>query len=342
MIRSWQKFILVDVPIAMVALALTAQALAFALSNVPMWRDRADELALAATSDPTNYRIILLGDSKTNRATARFLLGAPGQVANLTTHAYVGFSGSLFLLERYLSAHPAPQHVVLAFAPLLYRFENNIRLSRYHLWHTFNRPAERSFLRANHPGMGRRDSLPAVLDLQERVVEPLLSWFRLRYATLRGRKVLSFANGYLNPSPDADVELSNQVGPETDDEERPDGQEIAMAPVNAAVLARLCNLSNERGFAVDIVWPPVPNDLVGHLNAAIALSALEMKIRSSMRGRCDFGGFTDFNKIREYSRSSFHHDLLHLFGDGWEQRYASDLRDYLSGLLHRVPHEAKK
>jgi hypothetical protein len=333
---------LIEVPSALLALALIAQVLAFLLSNVPMWRDRADELALAASSDPTNYRIILLGDSKTNRATARFLLGAPGEIANLTTHAYVGFSGSLFLLERYLSTHPAPQNVVLAFAPLLYRFENNIRLSRYHLWHTFNLPAERDFLRTYHPGMGRRDALPAVLDLQERVVEPLLSWLRLRYAALRGRKALSFASGYLNPSPAAHVELANHVGPEMEDEDGAGAQDLAMAAVNAEVLVRLCTLSREKGFEVNIVWPPVPNDLEGHLNASGALSGLEGKIRSIMRGRCDFGGFTDFNKIRAYSKASFHHDLLHLFGDGWEQRYASDLREYLNGLLHHIAHEAKK
>jgi hypothetical protein len=31
---------------------------------------------------------------------------------------------------------------------------------------------------------------------------------------------------------------------------------------------------------------------------------------------------------------SFHNDMLHHFGDGWEQRYTSDIREYLSGLLH--------
>jgi hypothetical protein len=33
--------------------------------------------------------------------------------------------------------------------------------------------------------------------------------------------------------------------------------------------------------------------------------------------------------------TSFHRDLIHLFGDGWEQRYASDLRGYLTGLADR-------
>jgi hypothetical protein len=53
-----------------------------------------------------------------------------------------------------------------------------------------------------------------------------------------------------------------------------------------------------------------------------------------MDGRCHLGEFVDLNKRRTYPNSSFQHDLLHLYGDGWEQRYSSDLREYLGTLLH--------
>jgi hypothetical protein len=111
---SWNRFLLLQVPCVALALALVAQALAFCLSSVPMRRDRPDELALAVSEDPTEYRTLLFGDSTTRNATARFSLGAPGEVGNLATNGYIGLSGSLFLLQRYLKTHPSPEHVVFA------------------------------------------------------------------------------------------------------------------------------------------------------------------------------------------------------------------------------------
>jgi hypothetical protein len=117
---SWQAFCL--------------RAFSWALSDVPMRRDRTDELALAVLSDPTNYQIVLLADSITRNATARFSLGEPGEVANLATHANFGMAGELLLLQRYLSAHPAPKYVVVALAPAMYGWVSDIRLVRYNLW----------------------------------------------------------------------------------------------------------------------------------------------------------------------------------------------------------------
>src|ERR1700674_3816521 len=132
MARSWKRFSYVQLPLAALMLALGAQAIAMILSNVPRRLFRADELAIAVSSDSQNYRILLLGDSKTSRATARFALGAPSETANLSTHMFIGLSGSLFLVQRYLETHPAPEHGVMAVSPQLYHFENNVRLSRYH------------------------------------------------------------------------------------------------------------------------------------------------------------------------------------------------------------------
>jgi len=42
------------------------------------------------------------------------------------------------------------------------------------------------------------------------------------------------------------------------------------------------------------------------------------------------------------STIELHRDMLNFFGDGWEQRYASDVREYLYGLLHPLPMEAAK
>jgi hypothetical protein len=333
MAHSWKRFACVQLPSSALILALAAQAIAMTLSNVTAWRFRADELAMAVSSASGNYRILLLGDSKTSRATERFALGPPSEVANLSTHMFIGLSGSLFLVQRYLETHRAPEHVVLAVSPQLYHFDNNLRLSRYHLWHTFNRPEERSFLKTYHPGMGQRDSLPAILDLQERVVEPFMSLLRHKFAALRKRGPLGIPTGWIIPDPETRVLYSTNVDAKSEDRVTSDERDLTMALVNAAALGKLCVLSKTNGFEIHFVWPPMPDGADKDLESSGALSGLETRIRSIMNGRCHLGEFVDLNKRRTYTISSFQHDLLHLYGDGWEQRYASDLREYLGGLL---------
>jgi hypothetical protein len=333
MTKSWKRFAYIQLPVAAVVLALGAQLMALALSNVPRALFRADQLAMAVLSDPQEYRILLLGDSKTSRATARFALGDGAQVANLSTQMFIGLSGSLFLVQRYLETHAAPEHIVLAISPQLYHFENNLRLSRYHLWHTFSRPNERDFLRTNHPGMSRRDQLPAILDLQERVLDPIVSLVKLRVLAARGGGPLTIPGGWIVPTSQAPVMHSTNSDRADEDQVSADERDLSLAPVNAAVLTELCTLSAEKGFAMHFAWPPMPSSVADALSSSAALLALEAQMRRLLQGRCKLGGFFDFNKRRTYLNSSFQHDRLHLFGDGWEQRYAGDLREYLGGLL---------
>src|SRR5215475_1145744 len=184
MTGPWKRLLLLQFPVAALTLALIAQAFSWSLSDVAMRRDRTDELALAVLSDPTNYRIVLLADSITRNATARFALGEPGEVANLATHAHFGLAGELLLLRRYLLAHAAPKYVVLALAPAMYGWVTDIRLVRYNLWHAFQQQNERDFLKAYLPDIDGRDWLPAIADLQERIVEPFFSMLKGRYLAL--------------------------------------------------------------------------------------------------------------------------------------------------------------
>ena len=250
------------------------------------------------------------------------------------THMFMGLSGSLLLVQRYLQAHPAPQHVILAISPQLYHFDNNLRRSRYFLWHAFNRPEERGFLRTYHPGMGQRDWLPAILDLQERVLEPFMSLVRHRLAAWRKRGPLQIPGGDIRPNPAAPVLYSSNAEGELEDQGDAEALNLTMPAVNVAALSRLCDLSRANRFQIHFLWPPMPDGVHKALATTGALSGLERKIRSIMAERCDLGGFVDLNERRTYLSASFQHDRLHLFGDGWEQRYASDLREYLGGLLH--------
>jgi len=270
MSKPWRRFLLWQFPAAALTLAMVAQAFAWALSDVPMRRDRTDELALAVLSDPTNYRIVLLADSITRNATARFSLGQPGEVANLATHANFGMPGELLLLQRYLSAHPAPKYVVIALAPAMFGWVSDIRLVRYNLWHTFQRDDERSFLKTYLPDIDHRDWLPAIADLQERIVEPFFSLLKVQYLSFR-RQVTRIASGTLDPDPDTATDVA-MVDRNALSEAISDGLRTVPAPINAAALRKLCLLSEQHGFRVKLAWPP----LVAEIEGAISTTFPEM------------------------------------------------------------------
>jgi hypothetical protein len=337
---SWKRFLLLHLPGAALVSILAVQAVAFALSDVPMWRARFDEVALATLKDPTRYRILLFGDSVTSMATGRFSLGAPGEVGNLSTHGGIALPGSLFMLQRYLSTHPSPDYVVLTFAPAVYHAPKSLRVARYNLWDAYRLPDERDFLRTYFPGIGWRDWLPAVFDLQERVVEPFSSFLVQRKQQPR------MDIGSLTADPDAPVEMAERADT-TDvaafsdmrDTAFTDMRDTSLSAASAEALSRICDLGRKHGFRIELTWPPLPAYLEETLTSNGSMAELEGKIRSIMEGRCDVAAFTNFARIRHYPNLSFRNDLTHLHGYGWEQRYTADMIRYLHGLLHPAPEE---
>jgi hypothetical protein len=334
MSHAWKRFLFIRLPTAVFGIALLAQTLAWSLSGVTMRRNRTDELALTVLSDPTDYRVILLGDSITRNATARFALGAPGQVGNLATHAHFGMPGEILLLQRYLRTHTSPQYVVLAFAPVMYRKISDIRLVRYTLWHTFRGADEQEFLRSQYPGIESRDWLPAAADLQVRIVEPLFSLLKSHYLGLRQHGPGRIGAGADEPNPNTGTDASRPM-PAAIERALAEGLRNVDAPINTVLLRRLCQLSQEHGFRIKLVWPPMPSELESVLVGRGALTQFQEELNTIMSRGCEADEIFDFNRVRTYPATSFHLDLIHLFGDGWEQRYASDLRRYLNELADR-------
>jgi hypothetical protein len=337
MTTTWKRFLLLEFPVAALVLAAIAQTLAWSLSDVPMRRNRTDELALAVLEDRTNYRLIVLADSITRNATARFSLGKPGEIANLATHANFGMAGELFLLQRYLSVHISPEYVVIAFAPGMYHGSVTSRLVRYNLWHTFRRPEERDFLETYVPEIGWRDWLPAIVDPQERIVEPLFSTMKQRYLASRGTLAGGIAAGSIDPDPDAKTDASMPADPTAVATAISEASQTVPAAMNAAALRRICALSEQYGFRIKLTWPPLALEVASTLRATGTLAGLRAGVGLALGPGCQVDEIFDFNKVRTYTTSSFHRDLIHLFGDGWEERYASDLRHYLSELPAQVP-----
>jgi hypothetical protein len=337
MATTWKRFLFLELPLAALALAAIAQMLAWSLSDVPMRRNRTDELALAVLEDRTNYRVIVLADSITRNATARFSLGKPGDIANLATHANFGMAGELFLLQRYLSVHTPPEYVVITFAPGMYHGSVSPRVVRYNLWHTFRRPEERAFLERYAPEIGRRDWLPAILDLQERIVEPLFSSMKRRYLALHMKLAARIAAGSIDPDPRAEAHASMPADSIAIATAISEASEPAPTAINAAALRGVCALSERYGFRIRLTWPPLAAEVASALRVRGTFANLRAQIGLALGPGCQVDDIFDFNGIRTYTASSFHRDLIHLFGEGWEERYASDFRRYLNELPAQGP-----
>ncbi|MBO0742461.1 MAG: hypothetical protein J2P51_13665, partial [Hyphomicrobiaceae bacterium] len=211
---------------------------------------------------------------------------------------------------------------------------SDIRLVRYTLWHTFRGVDEQEFLRDQYPGIESRDWFPAAADVQVRIVEPLFSLLKAHYLALRQHGPDRIGSGSDEPNPDVPADASRPV-PAAIERALAEGLRSVEAPINAALLRRLCQLGQEHGFRIKLAWPPMPSELESTLVSLGALTQFQEELHTIMSTGCQVDTIFDFNRVRTYPATSFHLDLIHLFGDGWEQRYASDLRRYLNDLADR-------
>jgi hypothetical protein len=203
---------------------------------------------------------------------------------------------------------------------------------RYTLWYTLRGREERRFHKAEFPGIDARDWLPAAADLQVRVVEPLFSLLKTRLVpSYHGPTRIDAGDS----DPDADTLANLRQGPAEVGRAIAENPKYLSAPIDGEALRRLCGLAHQYRFGVRVVWPPMPSELEQALLEHGALTHLQPQMRAVMQDHCLLDDGFDFNRVRTYTASSFHNDMIHLFGDGWEQRYASDLRDFLTTLVDR-------
>jgi hypothetical protein len=315
---AWTHFLAVRLPLAALGLAAICQVMAAALAHVPMRRTQVDELALAVLDDDRYHRIVLFGDSTTHMATRVYSVG--DDVADLSTQAYVGPWGDVVLLKRYLERHKPPRHVVISFVEDDFQEGGDIDKIRYFDWYTFDRPDEHALLTRYVKGIDAREGYPAIMDPQIHILERIVSLMR------RGLPQIPVAPR----QPDASAPLEN------DDQSAP---EVRLARANArfalgaaqkAALADLCRMSVRYGFRLDLALGPVHAEIRQARLATGTTEAVIGSLKTIVGQDCNAGPIFDFNDVRRYT--NFNRDSVHLRGDGWYQRFASDLRDYLAAL----------
>jgi hypothetical protein len=325
MTGSWKRFLFVRFPVAVVAIGVLCQLAAASLAHLPLRRNRIDELALAVVNDHQPHRVVLLGDSIIRNATLQYSVGTLPEVVNLSTQQYVGLPGDFFLLRRYLENHPVPKHVVVAAAPDDYHVIVNPQTVHYYMWNTFSRPDEHAFLQTYMPGINARAWYPAAMDIQERILEPLI--------TLAKRSPAHFDTPPPVAEPDAPVEPAsdNQASVEAQDHRLSEPADLSLEPVFAASVAGMCQLSRQYGFVLDIVWAPMPERIeVGRVQTK-QLDALQNQLKAVFASTgCNAGPFFNMNDVQAFT--NFDSGAFHLRGSGWEERAASILGRYIRDL----------
>lgn len=168
--KTWKRFLTRQLPGAVLALAVLAEALAFMLDGVALRRHDLDLLALNVqrTAPKPSPKTVLIGDSVTQDILKTYAIGRPGTVANLTTNMASGLVGAYLLLKRYTAAGARPQHLVIASTPEFFTFHPQGETARTYVTSVFRDSAEIAYLDTVMTGPPPPYE-PAILQMDNRV-----------------------------------------------------------------------------------------------------------------------------------------------------------------------------
>ncbi len=318
----WTRFFLQRLPLSALFLALIAEALAAALGGVTLHRHNVDDLANAVLHDGRSYPVVLLGDSVTHNVAHKYRIGEPGEVADLTTHAFAGLPSSLFLLKRYLESGHRPRHVVIAASRGVFTYPMDKSMFEYYVGSVFTRPDEKAFLRSNYPGYVDYSWRPAALSVTTRIWEPLFSLLRRPGNDIWIAPETPAASPVLDEFRDSSIDealFTSKV--EESDVVRPEAQ---------AIMREFCALSRQYGFTLHLVWAPMQARLWDALDQRGKLQEIDGQLQRLFAESGTEVTVDDAESRHRYPY--FDRGLIHIRGLGWEQLYAVDLSAYVHGF----------
>lgn len=277
---AWRAFLTRRLPLAIIALAVAVELLAYGVDAIPFRRHDLDLLALNVeiVGNPASpHRTIVIGDSVTQDIFKTYAIGAERDVANLTTNMANGMVGAYLLLRRYLRHHPAPRHLVIASTPEFFTYKPEGETARVYLATVFRRPEEVDFL-AQYLAKSEPPYSPAILNMDERV--------GLKFVALLAPPPQGVFMGGRMPDPDLlprSGELPTRVR---------DGivarAKIALdiPHVNFEVLKKICALAEEFEFSIQIQMAPIPQTTFDLWTQANVLARFESSRDAFLETEC--------------------------------------------------------
>jgi hypothetical protein len=321
-LSEWQKFFLIRLPLAALAIGLVVEAAGSLLAGVTLHRHNVDDLASAVFHDQHPYKVVLIGDSVTHNVAHKFRIGEAGEVADLTTHAQAGLPSSLFLLKRYLESGHRPRYVVLAVSRDVFILPMEKGTFQLYVTSVFTQPYEREFLQKHYSDYVDYRWKPAALSVQTKVAEPLFSLIRHPADEIWSAPDVPSAHPQLEAfadDKDDPAVFNGRVNMTFD-----------VRPEASAVLAEICRLSQQYQFEFHLVWAPLETRLRNTLEANGSLQRVNDQLARLFEENHTRVGIDDSSTQRAYPY--FDRGLIHIKGTGWEQVYADQLGAYIHGF----------
>ncbi len=310
--HAWARFFSLQLPLALAAIAVVAEAAAYLLSGVTLHRHNVDDLANAVLHDKQRYPVVLLGDSVTHNVTQRFRIGDAGEVADLTTHFLAGLPSSLFLLARYVESGHRPQDVVLAASPGTLVEPQAKDTFNYYVTSVFTLPKEREFLLRYYPAYVKYSWRPAALSITTKIGEPLFSLIRRPSDQIRVASNIPSPHPVLESFPDLTYDAAVFKN---------------WLDIPSEIRPEIRALSRRYSFSLHVIWAPVQAQLRSALVTSGKMQKLTGQLLEIVKEAGTSISIDDSTEQQEYP--SFDYDMVHIKGVGWEQVYANQLGAYI-------------
>lgn len=243
--KTWRRFVLIHLPLALAFLAFAAELTALALKDVPLRRHDLDRTLAFLDNGGMTAPIALVGDSVTQDVLKNYRVAPSGKVANLTTNQASGVVGAYFLLRRYLETNEPIRHLVIASTPEFFGYVPDRATAKVYLDSVFRQDDEIDWMTRHLPNSGAASREPAVFDLENRIGYPLLALFAPTATAL--------PVGPKTPQPGLAVEPP-PIPASVREEIRGRGEKnLSIVPSVIAALDGLCALAGEKGFTIHIL-----------------------------------------------------------------------------------------
>jgi hypothetical protein len=320
--KAWQIFFTRRLPLAMLVLALGAEALAFGLDAVRYRRHDLDLLALNVDRPVPQPapRVVLFGDSVTQDILKVYKIGEPGQVANLTTNKASGLVGAYLLLKRYLANNPAPRHVLFASTPEFYTFVPEGETARIYLMSVFRKADEKIFLNA-FQGQVEPAFSPAILNLDQHIGLKLLALMAPRpNGLIMGTAPIMQIKAYNNPQNITSFLRADIIKRGT--------SPLLVPSENASLLEKICALAALHGMKLHFYHAPIPQGTAHIWNDNKYLDIFEAQRNEILEKHCAKSA-PNINTELQIIPNWGMRDADHLLRYQWTNVYAARLNEIL-------------
>ena len=323
MSRPWVLFIFVRLLTSLAVAALVIEGLGWALRDIPPSRHPLDQLVFALDNVTPNAPILLAGDSVTQDLANTYDVSRNENMANLTTNAASGMVGLLFILQRYMSKNSTPKHVVLAATPYFIGFVPEVDTYDTYIRSVFTRDAERAWLREHGLEDGGEQWKPAILTLENSIVDPVVGWLQTIPSKLPGRGE-TLRKDIAPELPGGNAVAQEELRKYADTESR-------IGPVAEKAIRDICRLLAKQDVAFHISWAPIPETIYTKWLQTEYLQRMKAAILQAGGADCAAIRFGDFNHAKSYPDHAFR-DPNHLRRPGWVAAYGHSMAAYLETL----------